>query len=232
MSLIKSSIVGLVLTGASVAFTLPVYAQVATPTFTGTPTPTATSTPIISAPIPDATPTPTPTATPTPTPTPTATPSLLRTSGISDYLDKKGRNPEITVEILYGPKGVTLRTSGNITNEDFAEFPIQFDYFVNGKFFTSQITSQELPRSTGIDVLTEVTPLPFNFSVVGKILHPNSIYTSVIHGAVFPQTLVTPTPVPSREVSRFEGNTSGGNSSEVKYSSDESQLESLFNGLR
>lgn len=127
--------------------------------------------------------------TPTPTPTPTVTPVLLTpltTAGVANYADKKGRNPTLTVQQSHRPGVVSLLVNAAATG-DFEKFPIQVDIFVNGTLFTSQIVSPTLPIPLGVDVPEARAALPFNFTVVAKIIHPNSVYTSALEGAAFPQ---------------------------------------------
>ncbi len=116
--------------------------------------------------------------------------SPLTTEGVAKYVDKKGRNPILTVQQSHRPGVVTLLAHAVAPSKEFEQFPIQLDFFINGAHFTSQISSPSLPRPLGIDVSSERAKLPFNYTVIARIIHPNSVYTSMLEGASFEQAAV------------------------------------------
>jgi hypothetical protein len=122
------------------------------------------------------------TATPTPDP---STQNVLVSEGIGGDIDKHRRGPVLSVGIKRAPAVVKLLVDTSIQNEQYADYPIQLDYYVNRMHFTSQIRSKALPGPLGIDVGSDYTAPPFNYTVVAKLLHPNREFTTVIEGAVF-----------------------------------------------
>jgi hypothetical protein len=114
---------------------------------------------------------------------------VLTSEGVSGDMDAKSRGPLLSVSSTIGTNKVTILADAQNPSKDFDKYPIQFDFFVNRQFFTSQYRSPTLPGPVGIDVPSSVAKPPFNYAVVAKLLHPNSIYTTVIEAAVFTQTL-------------------------------------------
>ncbi len=136
----------------------------------------------------------TPTATATPevtvSPEPTATPSsgevTNATEGISGYQDAKGRDPVIIVTAKRDAalKKATLLVDAYVSNGEFTQFPIRFDFYINRKLYVSQMRSVELPGPIGIDIGEDIATIPFNYSVVATVLHPNKQFSTILHGAV------------------------------------------------
>lgn len=123
------------------------------------------------------------------TPTPTAVPEInnaLHFEGVGNEVDKDHRNPILSVGIKRGTGVVSILADAVVQHDDFAEAPIQFDFFVNRKLFSSQIRSKALNGPVGVEVKTEDAAMPFNYSVMAKVIHPNRQFTSLIEGAVFP----------------------------------------------
>ena len=115
--------------------------------------------------------------------------SPLTSEGVAGYADKGRRNPVVSVSVERGDKRVTLLADAYVPNTEFAEYPIQFDFFVNRKLFATQIRSKALPGPIGVDIGTDVASPPFNYTVVGKVLHPNREFTTVLEGAVYATNL-------------------------------------------
>jgi hypothetical protein len=130
-------------------------------------------------------------ATPEPTDEPPS--SVQYQQGISGTHDDKWRAPIISVQTQKTSEGVKLIIDASVSNEEFRQYPIRFDFFVNRQLRSSQIRSVELPGDVGYLVPPEVAVPPFNYSVTATLLHPNRQYTSLAQGAVFP-TDDTPAP--------------------------------------
>ena len=131
---------------------------------------------------------------------------VLTSEGVAGDMDAKSRGPALSVSSTIGSNKVTILADAKNPSKDFDKYPIQFDFFVNRQFFSSQYRSPTLPGPVGIEVPSSFAKPPFNYVVVAKLLHPNSIYTSVIEAAVFTQTLtgaldctLTNTPVDGTE---------------------------------
>ena len=92
---------------------------------------------------------------------------------------------------------VKILVDGQVPNEEYQKYPIQYDFYINNRLFSSQITSKQLPGPIGIDVSSEVVPLPFNYTIKATVLHPNRTFTTMAFGAVDESLqIITPTPVP------------------------------------
>jgi hypothetical protein len=147
-----------------------------------------------------ATPTPTPGTTPTvaATATPAGPAPSLTTEGISGDVDKKRRGPVVSVGTDYtkgngsaGSEKARILVDAFIPNGEYQKYPIRFDFYVNRQFFTSQLRSTELPGPVGIEVPSERAKVPFNYSVVATLLHPNREFTTILHGAIFANDLTS-----------------------------------------
>lgn len=110
--------------------------------------------------------------------------------GIGDDVDKKRRGPLVTVTTTIENGTVKLLVDAFQQNKEYQDYPVQFDFFVNRQFFTSQIRSPELPGPIGIDVGPDVATPPFNYTIVAKVLHPNRTFTTVYTAAAFSSNLV------------------------------------------
>ncbi len=126
---------------------------------------------------------------------------VLTTEGISGDIDKKRRGPVLSVGVHHnqtdssgargGVESTTLLVDAFIPNKEYERYPIRFDFFVNRKLASSQLRSVELPGPIGLEVTSEMATIPFNYSVVATLLHPNREFTTILNGAV---TSTGPTP--------------------------------------
>lgn len=111
--------------------------------------------------------------------------STITSEGVSGDIDKKRRNPSVSVTTVNGEEAVKLLVDAYTPSRDFSKYPLQFDFYVNRALFSSQIRSTELPGPVGVDIGPDIAERPFNYSIVVTVLHPNRRFTSVVHGAVF-----------------------------------------------
>lgn len=128
--------------------------------------------------------------TPTPTSAPEASTATLVGEGIYGDVDKYRRDPLVSVGVVHGNSVVSLRVDASVADTDYEKYPIQFNFFVNRKLFSSQIRSKALPGAIGIDVPNTVAAAPFNYTIVATVLHPNRQFTTIIEGAIFGNNLV------------------------------------------
>ena len=119
-----------------------------------------------------------------------------RFEGINNSIDKKRRNPVITVKTSYVTDTSTAKiiVDSYIPNTDFEKYPVKFEYFINKKLFTSQIRNVSTTGDLGIDVGPDIAPVPFAYSIVATLLHPNRQYITVAEGTVS-ETNSTGTPL-------------------------------------
>lgn len=105
-------------------------------------------------------------------------------------IDAHRRAPVISVgtDVQQSSGIAKLSVDAFVPDSDYAPYPVRFDFFVNGELQSSQIRSPQLNRGLGIDVSLKEFPLPFNYTVVGTVIHPNRSFSSVIEGAVFSST--------------------------------------------
>ncbi|MCB0354069.1 MAG: hypothetical protein KDD64_11105 [Bdellovibrionales bacterium] len=110
--------------------------------------------------------------------------------GIAGKDDSKGRTPDLFVRTIVKEGRVQILADARQRHEDLVDFPIQFDFFINRKLFTSQIRSPELPGPIGVDIGPDIAPVPFNYMIVATTLTPNGRpFTTVLPGAVFASNL-------------------------------------------
>lgn len=110
----------------------------------------------------------------------------ISTEGIVGDVDSGRRGPVLTfsTEVSADGSSAKILADTQIINEEFRKYPISVDFYVNGKLFSKQFRSLELPAPLGIDVPKELAPVPFNFSIVATLLHPNRQYVTIAQGAV------------------------------------------------
>ena len=174
-----------------------------------------------------------PTATPATSPTAaaTATPAgpapSLTTEGISGDVDKKRRGPVVSVGTDYtkgngsaGSEKARILVDAFIPNGEYQKYPIRFDFYVNRQFFTSQLRSTELPGPVGIEVPAERAKVPFNYSVVATLLHPNREFTTILHGAIFANDLTSKLSKCTYTIAKAATGTENSASSTAYVSSD------------
>jgi hypothetical protein len=161
--------------------------------------------------------------------------AVLTSEGISGDVDKKRRGPVVTVGTQYFAAGngaeahARILVDAYIPNEDYQKYPIRVEFYVNRNLFTSQIRSTELPGPLGIDVPASKATVPFNYSIVATLLHPNREFTTVIHGAVFENNLNSTTGK-SCSLTVTSVQTGDGNSNEAKtYVAKDVQIGQLGN---
>lgn len=116
-------------------------------------------------------------------------PLVLRSEGIAGDIDKHRRSPILSLSTETSQTGARILVDTSVPDPVYAKYPVRVDFFVNRKLFSSQIRSPELPGPLGIEVPTALAALPFNYSVVATLIHPNRTFTTVINGAVFANTL-------------------------------------------
>jgi hypothetical protein len=112
------------------------------------------------------------------------------TRGVAGDMDKKGRDPQMTITRIVEQDAVRLLISAATPDKELAPYPIKFDFFVNRQLVSSQMTSPELPGDIGLVVPSTMATTPFNYSVVATVLHPNRQFTTVVHGAAFSSDIV------------------------------------------
>jgi len=117
--------------------------------------------------------------------------TVLTTEGVVGDIDKHRRGPQLSVSTEVGENVVQILADASMPNSQFAKYPLQFDFFINRRLFSSQVRSIELPGPIGVDVGSDIATPPFNYTVVAKVLHPNSVYTTVIQGAVYANDYTT-----------------------------------------
>lgn len=117
----------------------------------------------------------------------------MTTQGISGDSDKQDRDPILTVQTMAGATSATILVDAYVNNGEYKKYPIQFDFYVNRSLFASQTRSTELPGPIGVTVDYKTAPIPFNYSVIARVLHPNRTFTTVLNAAV---ERIDPTPVP------------------------------------
>ena len=106
--------------------------------------------------------------------------------GVADRDDKQSRSPVVTVSAIPGATNTRLLVDAYQRNDAYARYPMQFDFYINRKLFSSQYRSNRLPGPVGVDIGPDVATLPFNYAVVVKVLTPHGDpYTTVVESAVF-----------------------------------------------
>jgi hypothetical protein len=119
------------------------------------------------------------------------TSTILTHKGIGEFIDLKQRAPVLSVGVNRAENNVKLLVDATVENDEYKEYPIRFDFYVNRELVSTQLRSKELSGGIGIDVPAKEAPIPFNYSVVATLLTPNRTFTTIINGAVFETDLTT-----------------------------------------
>jgi hypothetical protein len=140
------------------------------------------------------------------------------TEGVSGFLDKKRRAPSLSVGVSRnGKSAVKLLADAYVANEEYVDYPIKFEFFVNRTLVATQIRSKELAGPVGIDVDASKTPFPFNYSVIATVLGPNRTFTTVLNGAVFSADLASNGSISSCQLTLSDQVTTQSESSNTTY---------------
>ena len=111
--------------------------------------------------------------------------------GVSGDGDKGRRGPVLSVSHSVDSNGATILVDAYTPSSEFTKYPIRFDFFVNRSLYASQLRSSEQPGAIGVTVPAAVATVPFNFTIIATVLHPNRLYTTVAEGKVFTSDLST-----------------------------------------
>lgn len=115
----------------------------------------------------------------------------LQSEGVSGDIDKQRRGPLLSVSTHYYPatSSETAHTKiladATVQHDQYKKYPIRFDFYVNRSLVTSQIRSTELPGPIGVDIDSKIATVPFNYSVIATLVHPNRQFMTLIQGAVY-----------------------------------------------
>lgn len=115
----------------------------------------------------------------------------LQAKGIVGYVDSKGRSPELGVEVVRkSSETISILASAAQLHEDYEQYPMRYDFYVNRRLFSSQVQSPELPGAVGVDIGPDIATVPFNYMVVASTISPDGRpFSSVISGAVYESNL-------------------------------------------
>lgn len=111
------------------------------------------------------------------------------TEGIADL---KGRNPVLSVSTDVTEGNVKILADAYTRDQQYVDYPIRFDFFINRKLHTSQIRTKSLPGPVGVDIGSDTATVPFNYSVLATIITPNRQFSSLVQGAVFEKSPAIP----------------------------------------
>jgi hypothetical protein len=119
---------------------------------------------------------------------------ILSAEGAGKEVDKQHRGPNVTVGVQATETTTKILVAGKVLNENYQHFPIRYQFFINRQLFHTQVSSPELPGPIGVDIGTDIATIPFNYTIVAEVLHPNRRFTTVAQGAVTQSdVIVTPT---------------------------------------
>lgn len=108
----------------------------------------------------------------------------ITVEGVVGDADRNRRAPILTVSTVRTDSVVKILADAYVFNTEMAKYPIQFDFFINRRLYSSQIRSVELPGPVGVEIGPEVAQVPFNYVVIAKVIHPNKTYTTALQAAV------------------------------------------------
>ncbi|NLF25217.1 MAG: hypothetical protein GX589_06110 [Deltaproteobacteria bacterium] len=108
---------------------------------------------------------------------------VVTSRGVAGDMDSENRDPVLSVGRNATPENVKLLVDAYIENNEYKNYPIKFEFFVNRNLILAQIRSPELPGPIGIDIPPTTATMPFNYTVSACMIHPNQSFCTVINGA-------------------------------------------------
>lgn len=109
---------------------------------------------------------------------------IISAEGSGKEVDKQHRGPNLTVGVQAQQNAAKILVAGKVLNKDYEHFPIRYQFFINRQLFRTQVSSPELPGPIGVDIGSDIATVPFNYTIVAEVLHPNRRFTTVVQGAV------------------------------------------------
>lgn len=110
--------------------------------------------------------------------------------GINGNMDANARSPQLSVTRVVTDAGVSLLADAFVPNKDYQIYPFRFDFYVNRKLYATQYRSTDLPGPVGVDIGPDVATIPFNYTVMATLIHPNKVFTTIISGAAYSNDFV------------------------------------------
>ena len=115
--------------------------------------------------------------------------------GIEGFVDYKHRGPVLTINAFYFAASTSEAKSAGgafsriladayIPNEDYAEYPIKFEFYINRQLVSTQLRSPAQPGPIGLTLPAGQTAPPFSYSVIATLLYPNRSFSTVINGTL------------------------------------------------
>lgn len=104
--------------------------------------------------------------------------------GVAGDIDGRRRSPVLLVSTHVRGDISIILADANVPNDDMAKYPIQFDFYINRRLYSSQFRSPEQPGAVGVELGSDIAALPYNFAVVAKVIHPNRVFSTVFQGVV------------------------------------------------
>ena len=105
------------------------------------------------------------------------------------HFDIRHRYAKLSVTENITDGNVQLLANVFVESDSTKLYPVKLEFFVNGQLFATQITSASLPRPVGVDIGTDIATVPFNYTVVASVLHPNRTIHSILEGVAFGSNL-------------------------------------------
>lgn len=110
----------------------------------------------------------------------------MLSKGLANHQDKHIRNPTLGVGLVLTSDGtVRAEIAVENQNQEFLEYPIVVEMFVDGELIGKQIKTPTFTKSLGFNLYNQRA---FNYQVTATVLHPNRSFTSMVEGTYFPQT--------------------------------------------
>jgi hypothetical protein len=109
----------------------------------------------------------------------------ITASGVSGHEDGKHRSPVLTASANVQGNQIQILADAFQRVPDYRDYPIQFDFFINRRLYSSQLRSKEQPGPIGIDVSKDMFQLPLHYAVLAKIITPQGNYfSSIVYGII------------------------------------------------
>lgn len=126
--------------------------------------------------------------------------------GIEGFVDKKHRNPVLTINPQYFDASTSeakaaggafgrILADAYIPASEYQEYPIRFDFFINRVLVSSQLRSLAQPGAIALTIPHSMAKPPYSYTVIATLVYPNRSFSTQMYGEITGDA-ATPTPAP------------------------------------
>ncbi len=110
--------------------------------------------------------------------------------GVAGEDDSQSRGPLLSASTENIGGATEIQVEVTQRNREYQQYPIRVEFYVNRRLVSKQVRSAELPGPLGVTVSHDTTSLPFNYTVIAEVIHPEGTnFPTILNAAVFSSDL-------------------------------------------